>query len=113
MLGRYEIQISLIEAQESLYRIKYSFEQLRNLNTDFSAVFIVRVNIRILVGNIRNWMLHSNASLYRGRTCFKKLLRHYTICKSWSAKFPLVGAEPSLAIGLLHEFHKKKKKKKR
>ena len=33
-------------------------------------------------------MLHSNATLYRGLTCFKKLLRHYSILKSWSAKIP-------------------------
>ena len=67
MTGQYEIQISLIVAQVTI-----RFEQLRNRYTDFSAVLILRVNIRCLVGNIRNWMLHRNATLYRGLTCFKK-----------------------------------------
>ena len=58
MTSRYEIQMSVIVAQESLYQMKYIFEQLRNLNTDFTAVFILRVDIRFSVGNIRNWMLH-------------------------------------------------------
>ena len=79
MTDLYEIQMSLIVAQESLYEMKYSFGQLRNFYTDFTAVFILRVNIRFLVGYIRYWMLHSNATLYRGLTCLKKLLRHYSI----------------------------------
>ena len=77
--GGYGIQMALIVAKESLYQMKYIFEKLRNLYNDFSAVFILRVNIRFLEGNIRSWMLHSNATLYRGLTCFKKRLRHYTI----------------------------------
>ena len=52
MTGRYEIQMSLTVAQESLYQMKYIFEQLRNLYTDFSAVFILRVNIKSLVGKL-------------------------------------------------------------
>ena len=76
----YEIQMSLIVAKESLYEMKYNFGQLRNFYTDFTAVFfILRVNIRFLVGYMRYWMLHSKATLYRGLTCFKKLLRHYSI----------------------------------
>ena len=79
MKDLYEIRMSLIVTQESLYEMKYSFGQLRNIYTDFTAVFILRVNIRFLVGYIRYWMLHSNATLYRGLTCLKKLLRHYSI----------------------------------
>ena len=79
MTDLYEIRMPLIVAKESLYEMKYSFGQLRNLYTDFTAVFILRVNIRFLVGYILYWMLHSNASLYRGLICFKKLLRHYSI----------------------------------
>ena len=79
MTDLYEIQMSLIVAPESLYEMNYSFGQLRNVYTDFTAVFILRVNIRFLVSYIRYWMLHSNATLYRGLTCFKKLLRHYSI----------------------------------
>ena len=71
MTDLYEIQISLIVAMESLYEKKYNFGQLRNFYTDFTAVFILRLNIRFLVGYIRYWMLHSNATLYRGLTCFK------------------------------------------
>ena len=47
MTGRYEIQMSLIVAQESLYQMKYKFEQLRNFYTDFTTIFILRVNIRV------------------------------------------------------------------
>ena len=79
MTDLYEIQMSLIVAQESLNVMKHNLEQLRNFYTDFTAVFILRVDIRFLVGYIRYWMLHSNATLYRGLTCFKKLLRHSTI----------------------------------
>ena len=46
--------------------------QQRNFYTDFTAVFILRVNIRVLVGYIGYWMLHLNAILYRGLKCFKK-----------------------------------------
>ena len=53
MTGLYEIQMLLIVAQEPLYQMKHIFEQLRNLHTDFTAVFILRVNIGYLVGNIR------------------------------------------------------------
>ena len=43
----YEIQMPLIVAQESLFEMKYKFGQLRNVYTDFTAVFfILRVNIR-------------------------------------------------------------------
>ena len=79
MTDLYEIQMSLIVAKESLYEMKYNFGQLRIFYTDCTAVFILRVNIRFLVGYIRYLMLHSNATLYRGLTCFKKLLRHYSI----------------------------------
>ena len=79
MTDLYEIRMSVIVAQESLYGMKYSFGQLRNFFTDFTAVFILRVNIRVLVGYIRYWRLRSNATLYRGLTCFKKLQRHYSI----------------------------------
>ena len=75
----YEIQIALVVAQESLCKMKYNFGQLGNVYIDFTAVFILRVNIKFSLGYIRYWMLHSNASLYRGLTCFKKLLRHYSI----------------------------------
>ena len=71
MKDLYEIRMSLIVTQESLYEMKYSFGQLRNFYTDFTAVFILRVNIRFLVGYIRYWMLHSNATIYRGLTCLK------------------------------------------
>ena len=56
MTDLYEIQMSLIVAQESLYEMKYNFGQLRNFYTDFTAVFISRVNIRFLEGYIRYWM---------------------------------------------------------
>ena len=79
MTDLYEIQMSLIVAQESLNVMKHNLEQLRSFYTDFTAVFILRVDIRFLVGYIRYWMLHSNATLNRGLTCFKKLLRHSTI----------------------------------
>ena len=79
MKDLYKIRMSLIVTQESLYEMKYSFGQLRNFYTDFTAVFILRVNIGFLVGYIRYWMLHSNDTLYRGLTCLKKLLRHYSI----------------------------------
>ena len=79
MTDLYEIRMSLIVALESLFEMKNSFGQLRNFYTDFTAVFILRVYIRLLVGYIRYWMLHINATLYRGLTCFKKLLRHYYI----------------------------------
>ena len=79
MTDLYEIQMSLIVAKEFFYEMKYCFGQLRIFYTDFTAVYILRVNIRFLVGYIRYWMLHSNATLYRGLTCFKKLLRHYSI----------------------------------
>ena len=72
MKDLYEIRMSLIVTQESLYEMKYSFGKLRNFYTDFTAVFILRVNIRFLVGYIRYWMLHSNATLYRGLTCLKQ-----------------------------------------
>ena len=92
--------MSHIVDQESLYQMNYIFEQPRNLYTDFIAVFILRVNVRFLVGNIRNWMLRSNATLYRGLTCFKKPLRHYIIKKIMVCKIPPEGANPILAIGL-------------
>ena len=79
MTDLYEIQMSVIVAQESLYKMKYNFGQLRNFYTEFTAVFILRVNIKFLVGYIRYWMLNSSATFYRGLTCFKKLLRHYSI----------------------------------
>ena len=40
MTDLYEIQMSLIVAQESLYEMKYSFGQLRNFYTDSTAIFI-------------------------------------------------------------------------
>ena len=46
MTDLYELRMSLIVAQESLYEMKYSFGQLRNFYADFTAVFILRVNIR-------------------------------------------------------------------
>ena len=46
MTDLYEIQLSLIVVQESFYEMKYNFGQLRNFYTDFTAVFILRVNIR-------------------------------------------------------------------
>ena len=79
MTDLYSIQMSFIVAKESLFEMKYDFGQLRNCNNDFIAIFILRVNIRFFVGYIRYWILHSNATLYRGLTCFKKLLRHYSI----------------------------------
>ena len=79
MTDLYEIQMSHIVAKESLYEMKYNFGQLRNFYTDFTTVFILRVNIRFLVGYKRYWMLHSNATVYRGLTCFKKRLRYYSI----------------------------------
>ena len=46
MTDLYEIQMSLIVAKESVFEMKYNFGQLRNFYTDFTAVFILRVNIR-------------------------------------------------------------------
>ena len=103
MAGRYEIKMSLIVAQESLYQMKYIFEQLRNLYTDLNCRFFLRINIRYLVGNIRNWMLHSNATLYRGLTCLKKTSKILYYMKIMVCKISPGGwgAEPFLAIGLL------------
>ena len=41
MTDLYEIQMSLIVAQESIYEMKYNFGQLRNFYTDFTAVFML------------------------------------------------------------------------
>ena len=46
MTDLYEIQMSLIVAKDFLNEIKYNFDQLRNFYTDFTAVFILKVNIR-------------------------------------------------------------------
>ena len=102
MTDLYEIRMSLIVAQESLYEMKYSFGQLINFYTDFTAVFILRVNIRFLVGYIRYWMLQSNATLYRGLTCLKTSKTLFYM-KIMVCKIPPGGggAKPFLASGLL------------
>ena len=107
MTGLYEIQMSLIVAQESLYQMKYILEQLRNLYTDFTAVFILRVNMIYLVGNMRNWMLQSNASLYTNMFQ-KKTFKTLYYMKVMAFKIPPGGAKPFLAIGLYQEVLSKK-----
>ena len=74
----YEIQMSLIVAQESLYEIKYNYVKLRNFFTYLTVIFF-KGKYKIFIGYSRYWMLHSKATLYRGLTCFKKFYRHYSI----------------------------------
>ena len=97
MTDLYEIQMSLIVAQEFLYEMKYNFGQLKNFYTDFTAVFILRVNIRVLVGYIRYCMLHSNATLYRGLTCLKKTSKTLFYMKIIVCKIPPGGRSGTLS----------------
>ena len=44
-----KFKIALVVAQESLYNMKCNFGQLGNVYIDFTAVFILRVNIKIFL----------------------------------------------------------------
>ena len=86
-------QRSHIVAKNVCYYLKHILINRKMFILIFIAFSNSVFKIRFSVGNICNSMLHEHATLYRGPTCFKNLLKHQANMKIMVFKILYNGAQ--------------------